>query len=291
MPSSRDLRRVTDRDERLLEREISDALRALRASVPLARIVRAIRSRDGFALRDLVGTLPLRLRVPVDRLRDAFIRGGQFGLAQLQQHGVAIGIRFDATNPFATEAARQHAADFVKQVDATTRQAIRTVVTRSFAEQITPRDTARLIKPTIGLTDAQATAVLNRRAALLKRGASAERVERAVERYVDQLLNRRALTIARTEIIRASAAGQVESWQQVIAAGRLGVRALKVWVTTPDDRRCRVCRRLNNQRVPVAGGTFMTRTGPVSGPPAHPNCRCAIAVVPDRASVRVRRAA
>ena len=74
----------------------------------------------------------------------------------------------------------------------------------------------------------------------------------------------RARLIAATEVTRAfaEAAHQVAQEVEVIKE--------EVWNTAKDERVCPICGPLNGERKPV-DGTF---TGGLSGPPAHPNCRC-----------------
>lgn len=74
----------------------------------------------------------------------------------------------------------------------------------------------------------------------------------------------RALTIARTEIIRAHAEGQLQ------ALDDLGVEEVGVaveWSTTGDDRVCELCQPLEGVVLKLEEATGML--------PRHPNCRCA----------------
>ena len=75
---------------------------------------------------------------------------------------------------------------------------------------------------------------------------------------------RRAETIARTEIIRAHAEGQLDALE------RLGAKKLRVmveWSAAGDDRTCPLCADKDGQVIPIdeARGVI----------PLHPNCRCA----------------
>lgn len=81
---------------------------------------------------------------------------------------------------------------------------------------------------------------------------------------VDKLTRTRSLTIARTEIVRSYAEGQLDSFDQ------LGVQELNVdveWSTAGDDRVCPLC-------LPMEGRVFTVEEarGEI---PLHPNCRCA----------------
>jgi hypothetical protein len=69
----------------------------------------------------------------------------------------------------------------------------------------------------------------------------------------------------------------------------LDPRSRKVWLTTDDDKRCPFCAALNDATVPL-GAMFVSRGKPIAAPPAHPNCRCAVAVRPPSIAA-ARRAA
>src|SRR5690348_12002389 len=110
-----------------LQREVERALAALRAAVPIEELERAIERRDVFAIHDLAGSLPLRLRPSLSTLRQVFLLSGHTAVQELAQ-SAHIGIRFDARNPFASEAAAQSGARLVTRVTDETRQAIRSVI-------------------------------------------------------------------------------------------------------------------------------------------------------------------
>jgi uncharacterized protein with gpF-like domain len=139
-------------------------------------------------------------------------------------------LRFDATNPRAIAAAETQAAELVVGVNAATRQAIRDAVARAIAEGRSPAVLARELRDLVGLTPRDAQAVLNFRAHELARGVSQSVVDRRAARYADRLLRRRALTIARTETLRATNAGQKELWLQARDSGQLSPDQKRTWL-------------------------------------------------------------
>lgn len=74
----------------------------------------------------------------------------------------------------------------------------------------------------------------------------------------------RALTIARTEIIRAHAEGQLDALEDL---GVTEVGVMVEWSTAGDDRVCPLCQPLE--------GTVMKISEARGIIPRHPNCRCA----------------
>jgi hypothetical protein len=188
-----------------------------------------------------------------------------------------ITFAFDVLNPNAVISVREQAARLVREVSADTKAMIRTVIHRSFVEGIDAQKTARTIRDSIGLTSRMESAVWNFRKGLVEAGGVEARVEGAVSRYRDKLIRRRAETIARTEIMRASNEGQQNAWQQAVDKGFLTSTPVQVWIVTPDDRLCEVCAPMKGQRRAI-GEAFVS---PADGsraktPPLHPNCRCAI---------------
>ena len=148
-----------------------------------------------------------------------------------------IEFRFDRTNPSAVAWAKNHAGELIKGISKTTRDDVREVITRAFVEGIPPRSAASLLLDAVG----DAT---------------------------------RALTIARTETMRASNEGQEQLWKQATDVGLLTGREERMWIVTPDDRLCPICEGLEDRTSPL-NGMFTSNSGAsYDVPPAHPNCRC-----------------
>lgn len=97
----------------------------------------------------------------------------------------------------------------------------------------------------------------------LASGHAPAKIAREMTRTITKLTNTRAKTIARTEIIRAHAEGQLDSFEA------LGVKELNViveWLTAGDERVCQVCADLEGETF-----TIDEARGRI---PEHPNCRC-----------------
>lgn len=96
----------------------------------------------------------------------------------------------------------------------------------------------------------------------LSQGSSPREIARSLSKDVD-LSKERALTVARTEIVRAHADGQL------LALEGLGVEELGVaveWLTTGDERVCKACQPLEGIVLKIEEAQNML--------PRHPNCRC-----------------
>lgn len=184
---------------------------------------------------------------------------------------------FDEMNPEAVRWARARAARLVAEVGADARAAVRQVIARAHLEGIAPREAAKLIRATVGLTERDALAVMRRQVRLMEQGRSPEVAQRMAERYANKLHRARALTIARTETMAAANEGQQQLWDQAVAAGHLDPAMRKEWITTPDELTCETCGPMNGEVAPLDGSFSIG-----GNPPAHPRCRCTIGLVEPR---------
>lgn len=182
-----------------------------------------------------------------------------------------VEMAFDIANPEAIAWAEQHAAELVTDVTMEARAAIRTVVTDAFDAGMPPRETAKLIRASIGLTERDAGAVMKRQLKMLADGVDPSVATAKAEKYAAKLLRRRAETIARTETMRASNEGQAQLWKQAREKGLLPATMKKVWIAFDP---CPICAPLAGETVPV-DATFSIG----SDPPAHPNCRCTVGLL------------
>jgi SPP1 gp7 family putative phage head morphogenesis protein len=185
--------------------------------------------------------------------------------------GEGIGWRFDSKNEMAQAYAARQAARYVTQVSAETKAGLQSIIAKSVREGINARDTAKLIKSSVGLNAPQGAAVNNYYNKLIARGTDPGRAWKLADKYSDKLLKSRAKTIARTEIMGALNGGALEQARQRRDAG-LYQNPMKKWKITKDEVTCKICRPLEGQIRPLEG-TFSTG---VTAPPTHPNCRCTL---------------
>lgn len=190
----------------------------------------------------------------------------------------SIAFGFDAENKAAQRAAARQAATLVTNVSTETKLAIRQLITRAIKDGIPPYDAGRLIEGMVGLNRRQMEAAYNLRIRLIDSGLPIDKVDSRVARYQAKALKQRGRMIARTEIMNSLANGTEESWMQAQAQGKIGANAKKEWIITPIDA-CNICRSIDGQQVALQA-PFMSIKGTIQNPTAHPNCRCAIVVVP-----------
>lgn len=208
--------------------------------------------------------------------------------AQIVSQQLRAPVSFDATNPSAVQWAKTQSARLITEVADSVKDAVRQTIGRAFTDGIPPRPAARLIRDLVGLTTRQAEAVMTYRTELSLAGRSIEEIAKFSSRYATQLLNRRALTIARTETMTSSLAGQQELWTQAVDKGLLKPdETWREFIVADDERLCERCGPMDGQIVPL-GAPFLESDGTAVGMPplVHPNCRCTVGlsfVGPDQA--------
>ncbi len=215
----------------------------------------------------------------------------------------AIPLTFDPIAPAVVAEQQAVQSAFTQRLADTVSLVIDQDVRDGLTNGMSPEDIARTIKATIGLTDKQAAAVANFRR-LLENGdvaaldrvlrdkrfdasvrraiegqpLDAAKIDRMVQRYAERYQAHRALTIARTEAMRAANAGRRAAWEQYAdrtGIGSSGVR--RFWLTAADERVCPFCRSipLLNAAGVALDEDYISLDGPVRMPPdPHPTCRC-----------------
>lgn len=263
-----------------------------------AMVVRGTMSRD---LADAIDAMHIaKAAEPMDataRVYAELLAATIGGLVAATIGGLdaGMGLRFDVTNPYVLRAANELTADLIVGVTAETKMAVRRIIFESIRDGVAPRDAARQIRQIVGLTSSQAQAVGRYQKGLLDGGADFMTSERQAGKYAERLVRDRALTIARTETMRASNRGQQLMWTAARNEGLLPADFRQRWLVTPDDRLCPRCAPMGGREVQLGYLFRETETGVlpsqrkpaarpanVLSPPLHPRCRCVlIAVIPD----------
>ena len=245
---------------------ILDWLAGLRASASLATIIDALSMSTN----------------PVGRAMDAFdwdtwtgriAAGSEAILQPAYEHawGAAAGeiagqIPADLTL-LARAWANTYAGDLAKR--AVSRDTVKALVTRAVGEGWSVPHTAAAMRDWIGLDDRSARA-LERYAAGLRTtdGMTDDQFTRLLDTRYTRSINRRATTMARTELMTAANQGRLGAYERAVDQGVLSVDATKVWVATESDRTCDECSLYDGDEV----GLFETFDGGLDAPPAHPSC-------------------
>lgn len=187
---------------------------------------------------------------------------------------------FDRSDPRTVSWARTNAGRLITNLWGSQEDTVRSLVARASSGQLTVGSVARSLQSFIGLTEQQYGWVdnhYNRTFERLVRDgfsvADAEALaDQANGRYYQQVLRYRSETIARTEILSAAHQGRVLAWEQGIEGGYIDPSWQQQWIASYDA--CDSCSPLDGMKIPLRD------TWPLGGPPAHPNCRCDVQLVP-----------
>lgn len=115
-----------------------------------------------------------------------------------------------------------------------------------------------------GVTEAVSTQLSRTLVDGLTQGMNPRAIAREMQKAIDGIGKVRSLTIARTEIIRAHAEGQLDAMER-LGVTRVGV--MVEWATARDSRVCPLCIPLQGMVLKISEARGML--------PRHPNCRCA----------------
>lgn len=177
------------------------------------------------------------------------------------------------------DAIRKNVAKLVVEITSEQRKALKKVIARRYDKDSLRNDTlVKDIKRTVGLTEREASAVMNLRDSLVERELPDTRIENEVGNYSDKLHQLRAQRIARTESVRVETQGRRAAFKSARQDGLLSKNARVEWVSNSEA--CPECQRLNGKTTTL-DGTFATREGKLHGPPLHPHCACDILATDD----------
>lgn len=280
---------VADQDYPLFRRIFLDAFGNLRDGLDMERLVAVLfagttRPAEFYideVWRDIgVPAITPRLTTAIASLMSKSAIAGTPFLEEFvaqQIPGAQLGILFNLQNPRVQEYIDNYVADRVVMIGEPTRDAIKGIVSRGFAEGRTVDQMARQIRDHIGLLPRQVTALERFEQTLIDAKVPPSRRKARLEARARRMIRQRARNIARTETINASSAGQHQLWLQARDEGWVNPNLTRrVWIVTPDDRLCPICAPIPSMNPNGVGleEPFNTPDGPRMHPAQHPSCRC-----------------
>lgn len=267
---------LADKMEPRMRNSFLKAVDEMKGDIDMSALVQSIENNDRVLSSIAIGdkawakVLAQSATIPTEM----FSKAGDLGAAGLKNQ-FNISTSFTMKNPRAQAWARTNSSTLITQINDQTRKGIQQVIGGAYELNLPSRETARVIREMVGLTEKQSAAVFNFRERLVAQGRKADQVARMTTKYEAKLLKYRSENIARTEIAKAGNQGLIESWRQAVDAGLLDPNNTNVeWLAAFDDRVCPICAPLN--------GTVYTykdmESGKSAAPPAHPMCRCTLGI-------------
>lgn len=323
-------RLIAEQGRKSIKRALANALRLFRATLPIKAMAAKIAGRDLAGAADLVNVATLQhdLKAAFAAIAAVYKAAGDHGAGEvtygLDKSRQRARVRKDTStfsglpqsprpDKFAfdlyTEEVMRTLADyqdsFITAMTDDVRKTVFDAIAAGVRDGTDPDDVAADIRDVIGLSDRQATAVENYRAALednssrsldyaLADDAGDEEIQAAIDAgvaldgaridelvndYVERSLDYRADMIAQTESNRAANMGLQDSYRQAIATGVFPDAAVRqFWMLALDEKTCQECIDIADAAsdgIPI-GETFDGGDEPYDAPPAHPNCRCTL---------------
>ncbi len=245
--------------------------------ISLADLSTAVRLERIGPVNDAIANVYAALGADLEPL----LAGGAMAAGGAVMDDLGISLSFDLLNPRAALFARQRSSTLIKEVTRDQREAVRKLIFKGITSGDAPRVVAREVQQVVGLHSRQIVAARNFRTAQLEQlirqhprtavSVLEARAQKNTQRFIDRQLKERAMTIARTEMNRASNVGQREAWDAAKKAGLLDTdKAVRVWIAAIDSRTDDVCSGLDGVTVPY------DEEFSEGEPPIHPRCRCTI---------------
>lgn len=282
--SQRDLDTLLSHTEQSIRRDLLRVIQQVQAGIPLSRLEQAILEKNVQTVIDVIGLEPVqnalaRAQTSLQTVREAGWFDAVSGLPPKIQALNTLQLSLGAhaqQSPFVLDRIRQQDLTRIRQVTQETREAIRYRLSAGLELGEHPSVIARKLRDTVGLNRQQARILERFHQQLVKDGRDPAQVERMAARRAQQLATVRAENIARTEVIRSLNEGKQAQWKRLTDAGVINPDQWEQeWRTALDERTCPTCEPLNGERAPI-GGFFSSDIGLLSGPPAHPRCRCVV---------------
>lgn len=311
--SERELKALIETIERQLGASWAEITEWLRGQNPIDEIEKRLAAR-GMLGEPIAKVDQAALQFAAD-VNAAYAQAGREGAAwldaQVQLEGSAV--RFDVTNPHALAYAQQNRYELVHEITSDQRGVLSGVMADGAQRGANPREMARDLRDSIGLTSSQEDAVRSYRRAIeagdwsnalrreLRDGRSdrmlrklrdsdgtvtGEQIDTLVEGYRRNYVAFRAETIARTESSRNVHAGLDESFRQAIQRGDIQAKDLvREWLAGPETKNARPDHhamggtkiQFGNRFVFPDGTRKMYPCDGNGGPKHDANCRCTVA--------------
>lgn len=146
-----------------IAKAIVAALQAQKDAVDLKALAAAIAAGKIDEALSLLGlaNIPEALAGVTTSLQNATFTAGGLAASQIAERLSGVTFAFDQLNPRLITWLQTYSLGLIRQIDTTTKEAIRSALTNGMNAGLNPRDAARQVRAVVGLTDKQAKAVQN----------------------------------------------------------------------------------------------------------------------------------
>lgn len=277
-----------DANTRQAAKALLEALRDSGAEIPPAAFT-------ALQAGDIIGFLEF---INFDKIRDSFgdlqlimeSTARLAGQSTFKLGGVDATLLFDLIDQRAVNYAQERTGQLIVEITEQMRETVRNTIAQATAGEFTFQQAAIRLQATIPLTPRDAAAVdkfiQKQFQKFMGRGIPEARARVRAQKmganYASKLLRSRTRTIARTEIADAAMNGRYLGWEEGVSQGLIAADSVKEWIAEPDA--CPICAELDgtligwNDEWTFPEGVSAGTNNRMS--PAHPNCRCSVAILP-----------
>jgi hypothetical protein len=251
-----------------------------RGSVRLEALARTLEAPNILEAQALVSqTWHMAVEVPARRLLPVLATETITDAARLMEPTVSrlVGqpVTYTTGLPETAQWVNEFVGTQIRDITATTRQAVQQTLRAGWNAGTAPRPLARQIRDVIGLTPRQGQTIERLRERLEAQGKTATEVQRSVAQATAKAIRYRAETISRTESITLANRGSHETLLNAVRRGYVEEeRVRRFWLLTPGA--CETCQEVPGMNPDGVGANepFQTPLGTVMFPTLHPRCRC-----------------
>lgn len=289
---------LLDRLSRSYRARIERAVNGLRSRVALERLAKLLAAGETERALQMADTLAHEVAASGAVVYVAAANA----TSRFLREAAGVVLSFNQADPRVAQWTEQLRLDLVQKITTEQRAILRQALVESAAQGLNPRETAKALGDSLGLTQSQQAAVANYRRLLeagdpraarraLHSGAKGEelktltpgQIDRMVEGYRRRMIRYRAEVVARTESLRAIHGGVAEMYQQAIDQGVIEDTLVRQWHTARDAR-VRGHHRSMHGQVREVGVPFISGQGNrllYPGDPSAPasdvvQCRCVL---------------
>lgn len=306
-PSSRVEELLSSAEKRLIRRFL-EAVAAAQSAISLDELEALVASGQTEELIRVIQSFSLSVSAT---LNQEFIQAATQTILFLNQQGLTQAVLDQSVSRFSQRLTATRLR-IVQGLEVEQRRILSQILQDGFTQGLNPRETARRVRASIGLTPRQTSAVTNYEN-LLRTGnlevlnrelrdrrfdrtirrtfkdgdtLTEAQISRIVDRYRQRYIDFRARTIARTESLRAIHQGVFEAYEQAVDQGVIEADKIsRTWVTAGDERVRDSHSPMNGQITPGLETPFISGDGNLllfPGDPAAPpsdtiQCRCSVA--------------
>lgn len=160
-----DIEALAAKSEPAIQKAVLEALEAQAGSIDLDALAEALKAGNMAAVEAMITSAAFegKLEGAAASMQDAAWSGGLAATALAHKAVGGVTFQFDRLNPYLVTWLQTYKLNLIRQINASTKEAVRAALVQGMRTGSNPKKTAKEIKQIVGLTPKQAQAVANYR--------------------------------------------------------------------------------------------------------------------------------